>query len=89
MMKWFSDSRDTLEAAQKAVGKLDFFSSYGAFRTPDGKYVTGDLRLKTWSQDEFETIAAGIRQVNGYELVAYVVPIVMFWKPYPHEGKYP
>lgn len=77
-MSIFSKPFDTLEAAQTAAPR-DFFDSSGLFKTPDGKYVHGRLRTTKWTPDALRTIQAGVRQLNGYELIAYTDPIVLLW----------
>lgn len=79
---FFSKSFDTLEKAQAACGELGIFPTLGAFRTPEGKYVTGNLRIRQWSDEELTAVATNVKQLCGYELVAYTLPIVMRWEPW-------
>lgn len=85
-MRWFSEPQATLEMAQ-ALYHYDLFNPAGVFRTPDGRYVLGLLRMCHWTPTVLAEIAKALFECTGNILISVTGPLIHNWQPIEPGGE--
>ena len=80
-LKWFSGPYITLDEAKESLAPFQFFQMHGVFQTPEGEFVTSNLRLTQWTDDEVKAIHDGVLERTGYRLIAWTTAL-FGWKDY-------
>lgn len=82
----FFSSPFTSQDEAQASAPVELMKQYGVFQTPEGSFVFGELRTQL-HPEKVAVCATGIKQLIGYELVSYQVPLVLNWKLYKEPDK--